>query len=203
MQQRRAHALIERFPIQLELKWEKYEKQDYLRLFNKLSKKFEGGPCISKAIDILAELLAKAVEGGIFVSPRTAVHALEICITSANNRGSEVVEKVDLVKLRYVQGLETLGKNIEKDLQKAMDAAKAAEELETAGRVFDVLDSELEMATSLVKTMQAIKSLTVAVDLLSQLKCEGDLARKRDDLISSMSNRISEGHTQALAQTRV
>jgi MoxR-like ATPase len=87
-----AHALIERFPLQLNLKWKDYSARSYLAMFEKVAARL-GGPVMNGFKAILAEILADATAKGNFVSPRTAVHALQICQTAAVLRGAGQVEK--------------------------------------------------------------------------------------------------------------
>ncbi|RLG28192.1 hypothetical protein DRO03_10400, partial [Methanosarcinales archaeon] len=77
-----AHALVERFPLQLNLKWKDYSAKSYLQLFEKVAGRL-GGPVLNGFKAVLAEILAKATAEGNFVSPRTAVHAFQVCQASA------------------------------------------------------------------------------------------------------------------------
>ena len=122
-----AHALVERFPLQLNLKWPNYTAESYLRMFKKVEKRMKG-PALNGFAGILSEILAKATAEGNFVSPRTAVHAYEICQASARMRGATEVGQQDLSDLRFLPGLESLGESIKADLKAAIEreCAKAA-----------------------------------------------------------------------------
>jgi hypothetical protein len=105
-----AHALVERFPLQLNLKWKDYSAKSYLSMFEKVAQRI-GGPILNGFKGILAEIVAKATAEGQFISPRTAMHAYQVCQAAAVLRGGEHVETQDLTDLRFIDGLEGLGRN--------------------------------------------------------------------------------------------
>lgn len=197
-----AHALIERFPLQLNLQWKDYSAKSYLTLFEKVAPRL-GGPILNGFKAVLAEILAKATAEGNFVSPRTAVHAYQVCQTSAKLRGADHVGQEDLVDLRYLPGLEGLALTIETDLKSAMQRAEAERNLQQAQEEFVVLKNEVTQETSPIKILQAIKRLGGLQDKLSQMKVPDGLTDKRNKMRDAVSGLITSGQTRALDSVHI
>lgn len=197
-----AHALIERFPLQYNLQWKDYSSKSYLQLFEKVAPRL-GGPILNGFKAVLAEILAKATAEGNFVSPRTAVHAYQVCQTSAKLRGVDHVGQEDLVDLRYLPGLEGLASTIEADLKSAMERAEAEKNLHQAQEEFDVLNKEVVQETSPIKILQAVKRLGILQDKLSSLKVTDGLTDKRNKMRDAVSGLITSGQTRALNSVKI
>ena len=197
-----AHALIERFPLQYNLQWKDYSPKSYIQLFEKVAPRL-GGPILNGFKAVLAEILAKATAEGNFVSPRTAVHAYQVCQTSAKLRGVDHVGQEDLVDLRYLPGLEGLASTIEDDLKSAMERATAEKNLHGAQQEFDVLNKEVSQETSPIKILQAVKRLSNLQDKLAGMPAPDGLTDKRNKLRDAVSGLITSGQTRALDSVRV
>lgn len=198
-----AHALIERFPLQLNLKWEDYSSKSYLSLFEKVAGRI-GGPVLNGFKAVLAEILAKATAEGNFVSPRTAVHAFEICQTATVIRGGQQVEKQDLTDLRFLPGLEGLAETIQKDLDAAMERADAERRLVSAEQKLSALLVEFDQAgNSLIKLLQVAKRLEVFQDEASRLKVTDGLSERRKMLRNSASEKVASAQLAAIENTRI
>lgn len=197
-----AHALIERFPLQYNLQWKDYSSKSYLQLFEKVSSRL-GGPALNGFKAVLAEVLAKATAEGNFVSPRTAVHAYQVCQTSAKLRGADHVGQEDLVDLRYLPGLEGLAETIEADLKSAMERAQAEKNLHTAQEEFDVLKKEVERETSPIKILQAVKRLGNLQDKLAAMRVPDGLTDKRNKMRDAVAGLINSGQQRAIDAVRV
>ena len=197
-----AHALIERFPLQLNLKWKDYSAGSYLSMFEKVASRLVG-PVLNGFKGVLAEILAKATVEGNFVSPRTAVHAFQVCQASAEMRGADHVEKQDLTDLRFLPGLEGLAETIQADLTAAMERAAAEKNLSTAEAKLSELLSELSQATSPIKALQVAKKFVVFQDEVSSLKVTDGLSERRKRLREVVGEKITEAQSRALEQTRI
>lgn len=104
-------ALIERFPLQLEVKWESYGEADYVELFEALQFHGDEFRVLAKGIGNL--------QGAI--SPRTAVHA------------ARLLQVVGEEALQFIPGLETLSNDFEnkrKILEKEKRVSAAIEEID-------------------------------------------------------------------------
>jgi hypothetical protein len=197
-----AHALTERFPLQLSLRWKNYSAGSYLAMFEKVSSRL-GGPVMNGFKAILAQVVARATEGGNFVSPRTAMHAYQVCQAAAALRGGTSVSQEDLTDLRFVAGLEELGETMEADLKAAMEKAEAEKAFAQAEADFVRLDAELAAADTPIRALQVAKKLVAFGDAVASLKATDELTAKRNNMRSAVSGAISVAQARAMEFTRV
>lgn len=197
-----AHALIERFPLQLELRWKDYSAGAYLALFEKVAPRL-GGAYLNGFKAVLAEVLADATANGNFVSPRTAVHAYQVVQAAASLRGASEVSQEDLVDLRFVPGLEHLAETIEGDLRAAMERAEADRRLSEAERSFESLMRELDAAETPIKALVATKKLVAMQDSLATLRVPDGLHERRNALRTAIDQAVANGQRKALDTTRI
>ncbi|MSR85603.1 hypothetical protein EXS71_04190 [Candidatus Uhrbacteria bacterium] len=196
-----AHALIERFPLQLNLKWKDYSAKSYLSMFEKVARRLDG-PALNGFKAVLAEILASATSQGNFVSPRTAVHAFQVCQASAMMRGAKEVEKQDLTDLRFLPGLEGLAETIQKDLDAAMERATAEQKLTIAEEKLATVLAELNGTATPIKALQVAKKLVAFQDEIASLKVTDGLADRRKRLRDSAGENITKAQKLALDNTR-
>lgn len=197
-----AHALVERFPLQFNLKWENYSAESYLSMFEKVARRI-GGPVLNGFKRVLAEILAKATAEGNFVSPRTAVHAYEICQASAKMRGALEVGQQDLADLRFLPGLEGFGATMQAELEAAIVRERAKTALDEAKAEFEVVEAELQSADTPIKALKVAKRFGAVEDRLSNLSVPDGLVERRDGLRQSVSKRITQAQTRAMDLTRI
>lgn len=200
-----AHALIERFPLQLRVAWSNYGSADYLELFRKVAPRLPGAD-LNGCSAILAEMIAKVGESGEMISPRSAVHALGVVKTAAALRGSTVVEKVDLLDLRFVDGFEALAENLKTELDAATERAAAESRVVEAERKLVSLLAafgEATRAASPIKLLQCAKALQAFGDEAASLKVTDGLTERRKRLRDSAAEKAAEAQRQALEHTRV
>lgn len=197
-----AHALIERFPLQYNLQWKDYSAKSYQQLFEKVAPRL-GGPILNGFKAVLAEILAKATAEGNFVSPRTAVHAYQVCQTSAKLRGADHVGQEDLVDLRYLPGLEGLASTIEADLKAAMERAATEKNLHAAQQEFNGLQNEVTQEASPIKILQAVKRLGNLQDTLAEMRVPDGLTDKRNKMRDAVAGLINSGQQRAIDAVRV
>lgn len=200
-----AHALIERFPLQLKVSWKSYAAQDYLKLFEKVAPRLPGAD-LNGSSRVLAEMIAKVGESGEIISPRSAVHALGVVKASASLRGSEVVEKIDLLDLRYIDGMGSFAENLQKELDAAAERAAAEARVVDAERKLQsllVTYDDAKRAASPIKLLQVAKSLTAFGDEVAGLKVTDGLTDRRKRVRDSVSEKVVEAQKLALENTRV
>lgn len=200
-----AHALIERFPLQLRVAWSSYNSADYLRLFERVAPRLPGAD-LNGSTRILAEMIAKVGEGGEVVSPRSAVHALGVVKAAAAMRGAAVVEKQDLLDLRFVDGFEALAENLKTELDAAAERAAAEALVQGTERELLTLIAEFEdarRAASPVKLLQSAKRFAAFQDRVASLKVTDGLTERRKQLRDSASAKAVEAQRLALENTRV
>ena len=197
-----AEALIERFPLQLNVKWERYDKAAYEALFRKTCQNM-AGPSMSKFQSILAEVLANATASGNFVSPRTAVHAFQVCQTAATVAGRDTVCKEDLVNLRFLPGLEVLAKSLQADIEAAMERDKGEKALSEYQAEYDSLYDTMEGEHRPIQLLQVSKRATELLDRVSTLKVPDSLVADRKELRNKVSDLSSKAQAKALSLTRI
>ncbi len=197
-----AAALVERFPLQLNVDWDSYEARDYTELFDKVGSRLPGAD-LNGTQRVLAEIIAKASADGDIISPRTAVHALGVVKTAAALRGSDRVEKEDLVDLQYLPGMEDLADNIRQELDAAYERAEAERRLVAAEDRLRELLAELHDATTPIKALQVARRLQSLQDDTSNLKVPDGLTDRRKNLRNSISEKVQAAQELALQNTRI
>ncbi|MBI2356065.1 MAG: AAA family ATPase [Candidatus Doudnabacteria bacterium] len=198
-----AAALVERFPLQLKVDWPSYKSADYLELFHKVAPRLTGAD-LNGTTGVLAEVMAKASEGGEVVSPRTAVHALGIVKTAAALRGSSKVEKSDLLDLTFLPGMEAFAANLRAELDAAYERSQAEGRLVEAERKFQSLLATFnEAGGSPVKLLQVAKRLRSFEDEVAGLKVTDNLADRRKKLREVTAERAGAAQQAAFDNTRI
>lgn len=198
-----AAALIERFPLQLEVKWPEYKSADYGQLFAKVAPRLPGAELNGQG-KILAELLAKAGEQGQVISPRTAVHAIGVVKASAALRGAAQVEKQDLTDLLFLPGMESFATTIRAELDAATERAAAEGRVTEAEGQLAALVTELEEAVSSpIKLLQSAKRFGAFADTVVNLKVTDGLADRRKRLRETAAEKAAAAQKAALEATRV
>lgn len=200
-----AHALIERFPLQLKVSWKAYTASDYLRLFEKVAPRLPGAD-LNGSAKILAEMIARAGEGGSPISPRSAVHALGVVKASAALRGSAVVEKVDLLDLRFIDGMEGFAESLQKEIDAASERAAAeARVMEAERKLAELLASfdDARSQRSPIKLLQASRHFSVFGDDAANLKVTDGLTERRKRMRDAAAEKASEAQRLALEYTKI
>jgi MoxR-like ATPase len=197
-----AHALIERFPLQLHLRWERYGAKEYLALFEKIEAR-AGTPMLNGFKKVLADILAKATADGNFVSPRTAVHAYELCQISARMREDSEVRKEDMLRLKFLPGLEELTKTVEEDIARAIEKAQAEEKIKRFESAFADIRNEFNAADSPIRYLKVAKKLRQMQDELAELRIPDELTSRRNEFRGEITKWISYAQEKALETTWV
>jgi energy-coupling factor transporter ATP-binding protein EcfA2 len=195
-----AKALIERFPLQLKVEWKTYTSQDYLQLFEKVVK---NTPDTTSVRGILAEILAKVSGTGDIISPRSAVHALQVAQTSAAMRGANRVEKEDLLDLRFIPGMESLANNIKQELEIAYERAQGEKRLLDIEADIRELKNQVHENQTPLKLLQAAKKAGEIQDKIAQLRVADLQVTRRNELRDNVSALIIEAQKLAMNNTRI
>lgn len=207
-----AGALIERFPLQLEVDWPSYEAADYLSMFRSVAA--SGGADVSipwgdvvalrelaRTVEvpssvegILAEVISGAVSAGHFISPRTAMHALGLVRAAAAIRGADVATKEDLVAIRYLPGLGELAAQMSSDIEAAAARAEAEVALcDAERRVAEYLSDARWSCGSPIKALQLQKMAGSFADELASLRLPDGMRERRE----ALRTRVGEAQTSA------
>jgi len=175
-------ALVQRFPLQLEVKWSTHAAEDYAELFRAVPQK---GAALNGAGGVLAHLLASLP---VPPSPRTAVHAAGVVCASAAAAGRAEVHQEDLLCLRFVPGLNTLADKLREELAVATARSQAADklahlELQVSGLLAGAKDTP-------IKALQQAKRLDQLITELGNLRVPDDLVPKRKSLRDLASKEV-------------
>ncbi len=114
-------ALLERFPLQLEVRWPSYEQKDYESLFAKAHG--ESRSDRRKFHRIYAHVIANLNddrETGFQVSPRIALGGLKLAANSVGRHGRKKMIVEDILTIRNVQGMESYKHDMEGLIRKAL-----------------------------------------------------------------------------------
>lgn len=218
-----AGALIERFPLQLEVNWPSYEAADYLAMFRSVAGNCGGASVLVPWGDvvalrelarrvripdsvegILAEVIAGAVSAGHFISPRTAMHALGLVRAAAAIRGSDTAANEDMVAIRYLPGLGELAAKMSEDIEAAIARAEAEAALQDAeGRVLQYLNDPRWSSQSPIKALQLQKMAISFVDELATLRLPDGMAKRREALRTRVGEAQSNAAKLAVEWTRI
>ncbi len=174
-----AHALIERFPLQLNLKWDSYTTKDFLQMFNKVRPRQH-----TEIKKTLAEIIALAIEKGYFISPRTAMHALDVVATNSD-RGDDAYQS-----LRFVPGFEGVLDNITEDLYQARIKAECLDSLTSLEMDYeDAKENAMEDPDS-ISCLRAIKKFREIDANLEKMSLPDEMYYKRNDIRDAIKNGI-------------
>ena len=184
-----AHALVERFPLQLEVTWDKYNNDKYHRLFTKV--KPESSAFIRET---LSQTCARVVDNGGFVSPRSAIHALEICEISSNG----VDDENCLNNLRYIPEFANVLGSISDEIKAAAAQNQAKAMIRQLRGVHKKLLKSYNDALTPTDCIQIAKQAEALCDSVSNLKVTDDQVEKRSVLRDDISALIKNSTDRAI-----
>jgi len=118
-------------------------------------------------------------------------------------RGSDRVEKQDLLDLCYLPGMEQFAANLKAELDAAYERAEAEHRLSESERKLQTLLEELSAAKdSPIKLLQVAKRLLAFQDEVAKLKVTDGLTDRRKRVRDSASEKAAEAQRLALDNTR-
>jgi len=112
-------ALMERFLLQKEVRWPKYEQKNYMDLFTKVRPNAtHGGKELHR---LLASVIAGLNEVKTFVmSPRMALQALEVVSNTARIRGDDRIARDAFQSIRFVQGMQSYTADLTRKIERRL-----------------------------------------------------------------------------------
>ncbi|HYG84029.1 MAG TPA: AAA family ATPase [Verrucomicrobiae bacterium] len=158
-------ALIQRFPIQLEVKWPAYGKDNFMELFAAVfgREEVESGVTWSDVETLQRQAKATKVSVGIQrmtaqiveelirdkarISPRTAVVAVQLAQAAATINGRNRVVPADLKAMAYLPGIFHLRKRINQLINEFAASIEAEEKLDQAELDLTNLVTKFKRAT--------------------------------------------------------
>jgi len=117
-------ALIDRFPLQVEVKWPSYKSDDYLEMF--LKRGYPATPQVQRIADIIAKSGSKDNP----ITPRTAMKALKFATDHAAMRGKSVIDSEAIYALRHMPEIRDAAQASLKTWAQEMDARELRESMD-------------------------------------------------------------------------
>ena len=185
-----AHALVERFPLQLEVKWEKYSEENYLKLFDKVK---PDSPVFIK--EVLAHTCARVIENGGFVSPRSAIHAIEVCEIGSNGHKDENC----LNRLRYIPEFANMMGSISEEIEAVALHSQAQAMIRQLRGLYKRLQKSLEDSKTHTDCIQIAKQAEALADTVSNLTVTDKLVEKRTELRDQVNDLMKSATERAIA----
>lgn len=217
-----SQSLIERFPLQLNVKWNAYESNNYRQLFEtkkvsspvaktphsnilKLEKATAQVRVIPEVANLLAELLAKVSAQGYPISPRTALHAQDLLKAATVINDRLYTEIQDLLSLRYLFEPAIYTQLVLPQIQN-----EVAQEICT--QVLADVEAKVAHLGRLAKNVsnkdtvgwvKLCKRGELLAEKLSKTPTPDSLQRDRDDLLSTIQKTSTHCYLQALKTVSV
>lgn len=187
-----AHALVERFPLQLEVKWDAYTAENYRAMFNKVKPK---APQHIK--HSLANLIQDADKEGCFISPRTAIHALEtVLLMNHSHDDNECFEA-----LRFVPGFEKVVENIAEKIERERVLQKAMQDIEACENNLLQMQQMIESTTDPMALLGFVKRVEPFIEELETLKLPDNLVEMRNNLKNVAQQLMNHAANKAVQLT--
>lgn len=197
-------ALVQRFPLQLEVKWPHYGKAEFTQLFATVLSR-ETVECATTWADIealqqraksvavgpgvrsmMAQILVELTKDHVSISPRTAIVALQLARAAAAINGRDTVVPADIHAVAFLPGALHLRQRISElieDLAASVEAeealVRAEQELTSlVAQIRGVVDIEVLRGISreAERLARSLSLLRVAPDQVSQRTALHDLA---------------------------
>lgn len=205
-------ALLERFPLQLEVRWPSYEQADYEELFRIANPNASSHK--RKLHRIYAHVIANLNddrETGFQVSPRIALGGLRLAGNSVGRHGRKKMIVEDILTIRNVQGMESYKRDVEGLIRSALleggvevllsDIDERTERLH--GKMLDINKifeeaSGLEEDARLEMNDRAIAEMLELMSSIDSLKHELEYLQVSDPKLQQWQ-RLSEARVDELA----
>lgn len=184
-----AHALTERFPLQLCVEWETYTQNDFIKLFNLIDIKGEdGGVIFSTSVKgYLASIVAEAHEKGDWISPRQAVACLDVVRASALINGHREVKEEDLFSIKFIPGTENVLDGLSERLTLVKKEFEATEILLQFEKLYEKATDYLNSHDSPIRLLQEMKRIQPVEAEISKLQVPDSLYQRKTDLTKKIS----------------
>lgn len=195
-------ALIERFPIQLEVKWPEYGEESFVELFtsvtgsksvfdqitwddvSKLQERARNVTLSPVMQRILARIIVELRRDNVVISPRTAVLSMQLVRAAAAINGRDRAIAQDIKAIAFLPGAHSLRSRISELIEEYSLSMVNEEELER-------LQMDFEEARGITATTEYdLKELTQYLDRITNkvlnLKLDTSLAGRRQNLLQEV-----------------
>ncbi|MEN6635521.1 MAG: hypothetical protein ABFC56_06720 [Clostridiaceae bacterium] len=179
-------ALLERFVLRQEVVWKSYNMSDYQKL---LQKHPLASSITNQNLKMLASLMNECYEAGDFISPRTAMKAMDIVYGAAVSRGSKSIEPEDFAALTHVAGFQRAASTFLKQLESKLAEAEARVAMEKVEQEFHQAKQRLESGsiTKVVEWCMLSKLMLRISDRFSELSVPDSLFERRGEFVQQCS----------------
>lgn len=205
-------ALIQRFPIQLEVKWPSYDKAAFVHLFSAVlgRENVEPGPAWadieslqqrtrSTAVSpgmrsLLAQILVELRKDHVPVSPRTAMMALQLTQAAAAINGRDRVIPADLKAIAYLPEALSLRQRIAELINELGGSIDTEEKLDQAQRDIAALVGRLNTSSSTDELQEIASEANNLASRISALRASADQIERRLTLFDSAKSIATEAN---------
>ena len=172
------HALIERFPLQLKVRWDDYKSSRYRSMYSKV---LPSAPKVMK--DMMADLIGQASSNGHFISPRSAIHAIEV-VMEAQKGGAQGEEAYEV--LRYIPGFEELVEGIAGKIERARIHSKVEKELDAIVTALNATSTMLTNTKDPIQCLRIHSALGKYENTVSNLTVTDDFVNRRNSILEDI-----------------
>jgi len=195
-------ALIERFPIQLEVKWPEYSEESFVELFGSVTEprptfnkvtwddvaELQERVCnvtISPAMQrILARIIVELRRDGVVISPRTAVLSLQLVRAAAAINGRDRATTQDIQAIAFLPGAHSLKSRISTLIEEYATSMVGEEELDKLDEVLaEALDFTPVTKSDFEGLIEILKEIH---DKVTSLKLDIHQAGRRTDILQKL-----------------
>ena len=186
-----AHALTERFPLQLQVKWDKYNFKMFRKLFAKVY------PNTDEHIrSTLANMINESHKNGHFISPRTAIHALQTIILN-QEQGVEAFKC-----LEFIPGLENAAENIEQELKEQAERDQAHSLIQKLENEVEDLVQQFNDAKTNNQCLQIMKQANELDVKAQDMTLPDEIHKMRNEFRNKIQEIINTASDKALKLTK-
>jgi hypothetical protein len=188
-------ALLERFVLRQEVVWNNYNQGTYEALIRKHKKINRFG---ADEISILARLMQDCYQSGTFISPRTAMKAVDIIVGAANARQDRLVNLTDFMSLKNVAGFTASVRRLQEQLENAHKEAEAKKQFESVITEFNNLKDSYNsgLITRVIEWCILAKKFTNLHGKLSGMAVPDSIFDQKDGILRGCTD-ISESCMRA------
>lgn len=174
-------ALMERFPLKLELVWPDHKASRYEALVKAYlaDKKKTLADILLRG---LCQFFDKVAYDNVPISPRTVVYALDILFSMAKADGRENVLPVDVKVLKLLEGFAPLVADIEESLTRMTAELNSQKVMSEGTTTLAEIEGLAVSCTSPIQLLKYVKKLEVLRNALDKIQVTNDMARQLDSL---------------------
>ena len=179
-------ALLERFPLELKVEWNNYKADNYSHMFERVYK--ERYTSRHSDFAVLSELAQSSTQRGIFISPRTAVHAADIMLEDGLD-SIKYVAGIDISTMEEIKAKREKLEKIRRDTEKLERLENQAGTI--TNRIYETEDVNelLDIRADLKKHRAVVKEMQVDDTVFTRL---ADLIKSIDHSMNEVINKLDE-----------